>query len=70
MVSVRAFMKASFSVMPSSRKDFCLLMRWMTVVAPLHGWSKRSEYRGIPGRGLWLSLLVLRFTDVSSNPFV
>ena len=42
-------------------------MRWMTVVAPLHGSSKRSEYRGCPGRGLWLSLLILRFTDVSSK---
>ncbi len=60
-------MKASFSVMTRSRKDFGLLMRWMTIGAPLHGWSKRFEYRGCPGHGLWLSLLILRFTDVSSK---
>ena len=60
-------MKASFSVMPSSWKDFGLLKRWMTIGAPLHGWSKRSEYRGCPGRGLWLSSLILRFADASSK---
>jgi hypothetical protein len=27
----------------------------------------RSEDRGCPGRGLWLSLLILRFADASSK---
>ena len=38
MIFVRLFMKVSFSVIPSFRKDFGSLVRWIRIGAPLHGW--------------------------------
>ena len=59
ILSVRAFMKWSFSVMPSLRKDFGSLVKLIITGAPLHA-ENRSEKWGWPGRGLWVSLSVLR----------